>query len=83
MQVYPNPADDEVNVSFILKEKCKVAIKVYDLSANLIEILRKPKRLKPDGYTFKYDLSSYQPGMYLIVVETNYGDKTVQRVLRN
>lgn len=58
-KVYPNPATDVINVSNINEE-----ITIYTILGNEV--------LKVDSSTGTIDISSLQPGMYLIKSGTNY-----------
>lgn len=79
LNIYPNPANSKINVSFVLNNNQAVSVSVYDLLGK--EVLSKNMGNQPSGtVTVTFDVSSLETGVYF--VKTSAGDKTyVNKVL--
>ena len=74
----PNPASDEVNISFVSGKKDKVDLRVLDLSG--VSVYSKDLGLQQSG-TVSVSLSNFASGIYM--VELTSGDqKVVQRLVK-
>ena len=68
-KVYPNPAIDQVNVSFELKVKDKVTLELTDITGRTVKST--DLGMKVAGvYNEKIDLDGLPAGMYLLIIRT-------------
>jgi hypothetical protein len=78
ISVYPNPTQGETNVHYVVKNGEPVTINVVSLlGQKLIE-----GGARPDQHgDMSLDLSSLEPGVYLLVATLQNGEKAVERVV--
>jgi len=84
VEIYPNPAQDQVNISFDAKLECaSMAYSVYSSNGKLVA--RKAITGGESGWrTEQVDASSWSPGIYTIQLSTCVGNYTERLViLRN
>ncbi len=79
-EVYPNPATDNFNVSFILDEQQDVKIELYDLLGKCVysNVIKSTKES-----TITINSGNLQQGMYYISLKTNQGIKTKRITITN
>ncbi len=75
--LYPNPSNGLFNIDFDLEDYIDVSLTVTDLIGNVI--MREELQTERDGYSKVLDMSSFNSGMYLLVVNIN-GETTAQRI---
>jgi hypothetical protein len=79
--VYPNPAHTKTTVHFVTSEPRAVAFSVHDISGKKIidggSIAERPA----GEYDFELNLEKLPPGLYLIVMTTDHGEQSIQRVV--
>lgn len=81
LSLYPNPADNEVNVSFNLENSAAVTIKVYDYLGQ--EVATVSEGTLPTGQQLmNIDLDGYAGGVYFIALEMNGKRSTAKLVVR-
>ncbi|MBN1184724.1 MAG: T9SS type A sorting domain-containing protein [Bacteroidales bacterium] len=79
-KVYPNPANQSVNIEFITDEPLKGNISLVNISGSQIKVLL-PETSFPSGKnTYQADVSDISPGIYLVSIMTDKGFKT-QRII--
>jgi len=69
-QNYPNPFNSETKISFILPEKSRVYISIYDIRGQFIENLVEGTYEK-GKYNFTWDAKELKSGIYLIRMRAN------------
>jgi hypothetical protein len=74
--VFPNPANDQVEIKLPLNTNCSVAL--YDQSGKLI-FMREYQYI---NMSIPISLSSYQPGLYQFVIATEKAN-TICRIVHN
>ncbi len=67
--VYPNPADDILNIYFVLHRNKNVKVRIADLLGKTVMNIYDEK-LPAGEYTIETDLSDIAPGMYYLYFET-------------
>ncbi len=68
VKVYPNPASDNLNVSFMLNYKASVSITVYDMLGKTL--MKDNMGTQASGLvSASFDISNLQSGMYLVKVQ--------------
>lgn len=79
--VVPNPANDRAVVRYRLGSARYVSLGLYDVSGKLIRPLSEPTITKAGENLMSVDLKGVTPGMYLLVIATDKGERAVQRVI--
>ena len=65
VNVFPNPANNKLNVGFSLSKHETVNIRLYDIYGKLIETILNDS--KPQGdYTLSFDVNKYAAGLYFL-----------------
>ena len=72
-EVYPNPASDNFNVSFLLKKQQNVIIEMHDILGK--SVLVKEMKNMQEG-TFTFSLNDIMQGMYYLSLKTAKGITT-------
>ena len=65
LRIFPNPANNEINISFILTSETNVKLELYDFLGRKVDIIS-DKELKKGLNTLDYKTSNLQPGIYFI-----------------
>ncbi len=69
ISIYPNPADDILNIRFAEPAREKLTITVFDITGK--QVFQKEIGTIPAGYTETIDLSELQSGIYFIRIQDN------------
>lgn len=80
--IYPNPSSGPINAKFILKENRMVKATLHDLNGKLISELSEWERLEKGEQTIKLENKINNAGMYLVVIQTNFNEQAVQRIIK-
>lgn len=73
--VYPNPARDEFSISFGFLSSPEAVINIYDVNGKVVES-RMASTSRGGNFVEKFDVRSWENGMYLISVQS--GNSTLQ-----
>ena len=84
IHLYPNPADNLINIDIILSKAKTIDYRIFDLGGRLL-LDDHPRRIyKNEGkYTEKMDISSLTPGLYLLVLTDDEGARMTKRLVKN
>lgn len=78
---YPNPTNEQMNVSFEIGENAQVALMVYDINGRLIEE-RAPLETISGKHIFNLNTSSWTKGVYFVNLSID-GNITHAKVIKN
>ena len=81
MEVYPNPYQDEVTITFKVEETTNATLSVYDLvGRKLVTIL---DTQIPNGiYNYTKDLGQLEPGVYIVKLSVENGTPSFERIIK-
>ena len=81
MEVYPNPYQDEVTITFKVEETTNATLSVYDLvGRKLVTIL---DTQIPDGeYNYTKNLGELKPGIYIVKLSVENGTPSFERIIK-
>jgi hypothetical protein len=81
MEVYPNPYQDEVTITFKVEETTNATLSVYDVvGRKLITIL---DTQIPNGvYNYTKDLGQLEPGVYIVKLSVENGTPSFERIIK-
>ncbi len=68
LSCYPNPARDEVQVKYVLKEGAQVKIELFDITGRPAKTLLSPVELCQATYVTSFDVSSLNAGTYICLL---------------
>jgi hypothetical protein len=81
LRVYPNPTDGPIAVDLMLKEKRNLKITLHDLTGRKISDLNTGVNAGAGEFNARFELKKVEPGVYLVVVQSEIGERAVQRVI--
>ena len=81
MEVYPNPYQDEVTITFKVKETTNATLSIYDIvGRKLLTIL---DTQIPNGvYNYTKDLGQLAPGVYVVKLTVENGVPSFKRIVK-
>jgi len=81
LTVFPNPTSGNINISYSLTDSRTTTVAVHDLSGRTIYELASRQSKQPGEVKEMYRLNNIDPGVYLISIKTDKGEKAVQRII--
>jgi hypothetical protein len=72
--IYPVPANEEAVIGYTLNQGASVRLNVLNITGNVVESIYQSGFHQPGFHTHKLDVSSYTPGMYIVLLQV--GNKT-------
>jgi hypothetical protein len=79
--IYPNPARNSAKILFSLSEPHTIGFSVHDLLGKRIMEAGSVAEIASGNYEKDLDLSSLPAGVYLLVLTTDKGEQTTQRLV--
>jgi hypothetical protein len=81
MEVYPNPYQDEVTITFKVEETTNATLSIYDIvGRKLVTIL---DTQIPNGvYNYTKDLGQLAPGVYIVKLTVENGVPSFERIVK-
>lgn len=76
--IYPNPTTGRFNVYIQLGEPSSVSLKIFGLASN--NLIRQEQAFGQDEYEIPMDISGLPSGLYVIVLETQFGS-SIQKII--
>jgi hypothetical protein len=80
LDVYPNPARQMITIDFNAPEDLTGQISLIDIKGSEVKVLQPTTRFVKGENNIQSDVSSINPGIYLIYINTNKGFRT-QRII--
>lgn len=77
VKMFPNPANENVSLSFSLSEKVKAEIELYDVKGNKVLNFINPKNLEKGSHQFTANTADLKDKLYFVVIKVN--DVIVQK----
>lgn len=81
LSVFPNPVNTLLNMKFKLTEARFISIALHDLSGNTILNYRNNFNYQAGDFTEAIKADSLEPGMYILSVQSDKGEKALQRFI--
>jgi hypothetical protein len=78
IQIYPNPFQDEINISINLESESQVEFSIYELNGRLIKRLGNTKMVTGE-HLLNYQIGINNPGVYLLFIKV--GNRLIVRKL--
>jgi hypothetical protein len=80
LSLYPQPVSGQVSMSFTLSEESTVSVEVYNLAgARVAELTH--KLYFAGSHTLTWDTGNFQPGIYLVRMNTGAVSSTVKMIV--
>ncbi|GAB4321095.1 MAG: hypothetical protein Kow00127_13480 [Bacteroidales bacterium] len=77
VEVYPNPFGNFFTVDYFHPANSSVTLRIYNAFGQLITVIERDKSSTGANQRIRFDTSDFEPGVYLLTVES--GDYTVTR----
>ena len=79
LNVFPNPATDRLNVSFVMPDESPVSCKILDMTGKLLY----NKQIESNGGLIEesVDVSGFAKGIYFLRIETTKGT-TIEKFVK-
>jgi hypothetical protein len=74
--IYPNPANRQLNVTFYLDKVTEGSIRLYDMQGRMLKTLTPAAQMQEGRQQFSFDISGLQEGQYLCRLQTKQGALT-------
>lgn len=71
LNVFPNPANKEVNINFTIDEPSKINISMTDMKGNLIKTISDNAPYAKGSFTLTENVNNFIPGTYFIEMTSN------------
>jgi len=71
LNVFPNPANKEVNINFTIEEAGKINISMMDMKGNLIKTISDNVPYAKGSFTLTENVNNFIPGTYFIEMTSN------------
>jgi len=81
LRVYPNPANNNITVSYELEQSREILISLHDFQIKQLSILTNAIKKSPGMQLETIYLRDINPGLYLIVIESDKNEQAVQRLI--
>jgi len=80
MQIYPNPANSKVSISFNLEKPAHVKMKILNLVGKEVGVLIDNKWMDEDSHQISFDLKDLSPSVYFVILQA--GEKVYTQKLQ-
>ncbi|MDR1370092.1 MAG: CotH kinase family protein [Dysgonamonadaceae bacterium] len=79
VEIYPNPASDQVQVSVTMNEPQEVTVAITDLRG--IQKYQTSKSYVSGRSVFPISLTGFNPGIYLVYIQGGKDEKTIRKLI--
>lgn len=80
-QPSPNPANSEVQLNVRLEEKSNLSLRLLDIKGSQLEVLHQDKNAFAGDHNLRFSVADLAPGVYNLLVETDFGFRTKRLVV--
>jgi len=80
-QNYPNPADQQTQITYELVSPSNVELKITDIQGRLVKTIYEGKRA-PGKHNIRVETNDLKPGMYLYTLTTGNYTETKRMIVR-
>jgi hypothetical protein len=78
LSLYPNPTQDNANISFTLNSSSDVSVQVFDLSGKVVKSIYNNYPFSRGTHNMNFSVEGLQLGTYLVLVKSNTEQKVVK-----
>ncbi len=71
MNIFPNPADNTVSITFTMTNDEPVTISLVDMNGKLVKELTKDKRFAKGDHLITDDLKDVSQGVYMVIMRSS------------
>lgn len=81
LNLFPNPASENVQVNYVLSAESDVTINVYDVTGKLVNTITKAEQLQGRHFA-SINTAELAKGFYTVCVKTNNGSSTAKLIVK-
>ena len=78
VKLFPNPSNDNTNITFNLNNSSDVSIQIFDLQGKLVQTVYNNTKLFAGEHNVNFNVSNLQLGTYMVLLNTNSERKVVK-----
>jgi hypothetical protein len=78
VKLFPNPSNDNTNITFNLNNSSDVSIQIFDLQGKLVKTVYNNTKLYVGEHNVNFNISDLQLGTYIVLLNTNSERKVVK-----
>ena len=78
IKLFPNPSNDNTNITFNLNNSSDVSIQIFDLQGKLAKTIYNNTKLYVGEHNVTFNVSDLQLGTYIVLINTNSENKLVK-----
>ena len=78
--MYPNPAQNELNIEFVLDKKAPVTIQIIDISGRIVKEVMN-ENLSTGNNTININMNEVNNGFYFVRIESMNGTKVTRLMI--
>lgn len=82
IELYPNPNTGRATLKFALNADSEVSFDIFDVTGKLLATVFNKQEVAAGIYKFDFSTDQFSPGIYLCVLQTAEGTKTVRMVVQ-
>lgn len=81
-EVYPNPAADNITISYGFEDDALVTLEVYDVSGRMVQTVKSNVEVKAyEMNVSTFSVSDYKAGLYMIAITSSTGEREMHRFM--
>ncbi len=80
--IQPNPTKSNARILLSLSAERQIKAELYNMNGQFVRTLVAERTLSAGQSDLQVDLRGVEPGMYLLVMQSDKGEKVVQRLIR-
>lgn len=81
LNVFPNPATEQVNISFDVPESSPVVVEIFDVTGKLADRVSAKFHLK-GHHNIQYDVNNLDAGLYVIRISSKFGNQEMKLMVQ-
>lgn len=81
-KISPNPTLENISISISLSEERKLKFSVVNISGQLLKELQAENIYAKGNQTYQFNISNFPAGIYLLVIDSDKGERVTQRIIK-
>jgi hypothetical protein len=81
LNIYPNPAQNEATINYIIASDSKVTFKLYDINGKLVSTIERGSQ-RAGQHALQMDCRGLMQGVYMVQIITNTSSSTAKLVVQ-
>lgn len=82
VMAYPNPVSEELTIRVQVEEERNITISIADISGRVIKVVTEEQPQFKGVHDYTAGMGELKEGIYMVLIETDKGERVVQRIIR-